>query len=491
MRGRRRRTRGRRRQTRGRRRRTQARVGWSPGSLIREGGNRWTAYNWENNASNAGSDWCYQDDGYLSDSNVPGEAVRASVELAQQLGGATLLTVPIVDYVAADKLEGCDVRKTPNYLTTRMRQNRATKGSAWSLTPDGSDAFVYQDEFVNWTRARFPAANIHFSLDNEPDLWAYTHPEVHPNPVGYDELVQRNITSATAIKTAAPNAKVFGFVSYGFNGYINLQDAPDAAGKGEFIDYYLQKMRAAETTAGRRLVDYLDLHWYPEATGGNVRITGPETGATVVEARVQAPRSLWDETYVESSWIVDYLGGQPIRLLPGLKERISRLYPGTLLAFTEWNYGGGGHISGAIATADVLGVFGREGVGASTLWELNTNETFTRAAFGVYRNYDGAGGRFGDRSIRAITSDRAAASVYASVDSANPSRVVVVAINKRSTTQIVGITVAHSRQVTAADVYTLTSAASRPVAAAPISSVATNAFRYTMPAYSISILIPR
>jgi len=32
----------------------------------RDGGNRWTAYNWETNASNAGSDYLYENDAYLS-----------------------------------------------------------------------------------------------------------------------------------------------------------------------------------------------------------------------------------------------------------------------------------------------------------------------------------------------------------------------------------------------------------------------------------------
>jgi len=37
----------------------------------RIGGNRWTAYNWENNASNAGSDWYYQNDAYLGGGTTP------------------------------------------------------------------------------------------------------------------------------------------------------------------------------------------------------------------------------------------------------------------------------------------------------------------------------------------------------------------------------------------------------------------------------------
>src|SRR6266852_3131162 len=45
----------------------------------RAGGNRWTAYNWETNASNAGSDYIYNNDAYLSSSNVPAEAVRSFI----------------------------------------------------------------------------------------------------------------------------------------------------------------------------------------------------------------------------------------------------------------------------------------------------------------------------------------------------------------------------------------------------------------------------
>src|SRR5688572_3455287 len=43
--------------------------------LIRLGGNRYTAYNWENNASNAGADWSFQNDDYLSDSAEPAAPV--------------------------------------------------------------------------------------------------------------------------------------------------------------------------------------------------------------------------------------------------------------------------------------------------------------------------------------------------------------------------------------------------------------------------------
>src|ERR1051326_5704804 len=51
-------------------------------SLYRWGGNRTTAYNWENNASNAGTDWFNQNDSYLGGGETPGKAVRQWTEKA-------------------------------------------------------------------------------------------------------------------------------------------------------------------------------------------------------------------------------------------------------------------------------------------------------------------------------------------------------------------------------------------------------------------------
>lgn len=467
-------------------------------TLVRLGGNRWTAYNWENNASNAGSDWCYQNDGLLSSSNTRGVAVEVPVEEAHAAGAAALVTVPNVSYVSADKNGGSgppscsgDVRNSgANYLQTRFRQNDPTKGTPLSLTPNTGDAFVYQDEFVNWLEQAVPG-EVLYSLDNEPDLWSATHAEVHPAAVSYAELVSRNIDYAAGIKAVAPTAKVSGPVNYGFYGFETLQGAPDAGAHGNFVEYWLDQMEAAETTHGRRLVDYLDLHWYPEAYGDGVRITGTQTTAGVVAARVQAPRSLWDPTYVENSWIAnDYLQG-PIRLLPDMNEKVAAHYPGTGLAITEWNYGGGQHISGALATADALGVFGRENVQLATLWELNGNENFTYAAFKAFRNYDGAGGEFEDTSVKATSSDVATATVYASVDSAT-SKMVILAINKSTTAKTAGIKITHNRSYTSADVYRVTAGGGpAPVAAPSITPVATNAFNYQMPAQSISVIVPK
>ena len=468
--------------------------------LIRQGGNRMTAYNWENNASNAGSDYMHQNDDYLEyaldvDGSIPGEVARFQAQQALDAGADALLTVQICGHVAADKNGGGDVNQTPNFLDTRFHPTIAAKGAPFSDPPDTSDHAVYQDEFVAFLKSRLPDAftgddaRILFSLDNEPDLWADTHARIHPDPVGYAELAQKNAEFATAVKAVAPNATIAGFVSYGFNGYVTLQNAPDPQGD-TFIDFYLAAMNQAEQDAGTRVVDVLDLHWYTEVTANGQRITGDDTSPDSVAARVQAPRSLWDPTFHENSWIAnDYLQG-PIALLPWLQAKIDANYPGTGIGFTEYNYGGGGHISGAIAQADVLGIFGRDGVALAAYWALSDQQSFIDAAFRVFTSYDDAGAHFGDTSIHALTSDVERTSVYASVDAQDPARTVVVAINKTDAPLSAAVTLAAYADYSGVQVWQLTGGAPTLTSTAGPALAATNAFLYDMPAYSVSVLVP-
>ncbi|HVV62344.1 MAG TPA: glycoside hydrolase family 44 protein [Pseudolabrys sp.] len=461
----------------------------------RVGGNRWTAYNWVNNASNAGSDFIFQNDDYLGGGNVPGGATIPAIKNASAAKGALLLTIPIQGYVAADKNGDGDVRNTPNYLQVRFRQEQAAKGAAFTFNPPNTT--IYQDEFVNWVKSKFPYSQtdpmrpIWFCLDNEPDLWAETHLEVHPAAPTYAEMVTKSPAYAKAIKAVAPNTLVFGPVSYGWYGFTRLQGAPDANNR-DFLLYYLQKMKAASAAAHKRLLDVLDLHWYPEAQSGNnangIRITGSETTAAVVAARLQAPRSLWDPTYQENSWITRDDIQQPIQLIPRMLKKIASGYPGTKLAFTEYNYGAGQHISGGIAQADVLGAFGRYGVFAASQWPLLAKEPFVTAAFKMYRDYDGNNGSFGNISVKATTSSVADTSVYASRDSAHANRIVVVALNKTDHAITANATLAHANALAGGTAYKLTAAAAAPKPAGALATSASG-FSYVMPAYSVNTLV--
>ncbi len=462
-------------------------------TLTRWGGNRTTTYNWENNASNAGADWRHQNDAYLCASNVPGEAVRRVVQDAQDARAAVIVTVPILGYVAADNFGGGDVAQTPGYLQKRFLRSLPRKKHPLTLLPDLLDTEVYQDEFVGWLEYTFRESRmdasraIFYALDNEPELWSTTHPRVHPKKTLFEEVVRRNIEYATAIKAVAPRAMVFGPVSYGWHGFTSLQDAPDGQGR-DFLDYYLDEMRTAQRNTGRRLVDVLDIHWYPAVMIGKTRITEDSAQRDVAAARIQAPRSLWDPSYVERSWIAEQSTQGAIRLLPRMREKIFKLYPNTPLAISEYYFGGGADISGALAQADVLGIFGREGVFAAALWHQGkADDRFIYAAFAMYRNYDGQGGRFGSTGIWATTNDAERSSVYASLDEVD--RVVIVALNKTEAPLAVSIEVRRAREAPFAEIYHLTQAGPRPVRGNDVMVGVSGLIRCELPARSVSTIV--
>jgi hypothetical protein len=366
------------------------------------------------------------------------------------------------------------------------------KGSRFTLTPDPNSPVVYQDEFVNWVKTKYPYGQtdaqrpIFFSLDNEPDLWQSTHKEVHPQPLTYAELIQKSTEYAKAIKSVEPKAKVFGAVNYGWQGYLRLQNAPDAANR-DFQEVFLAAMHTAEKSAGKRLVDVLDIHWYPEASAGGKRIVTPDSDPEMVEARVQAPRSLWDPSYKEKSWIADSAGG-PIALLPRMEKKIAANYPGTLLAVTEYNYGGGGDISGGIAEAEVLGILGQHAVFCAAEWPMAKDESFIAGGMKMFRNYDGKDAVFGDISLTASTSNVPATSIYASIDSTNKKRMVLVAINKTANPIDADVTLEHGRLPKSAKVFQLTSESASPHAGPPIKIANPAHWTITMPANSVNTI---
>jgi hypothetical protein len=232
-------------------------------------------------------------------------------------------------------------------------------------------------------------------------------------------------------------------------------------------------------TYGRRLVDVLDLHWYPEAQGGGIRVTGDDTSPAVVAARLQAPRSLWDPTYNESSWIQSSIGG-PIQLIPMLKAKITAHYPATKLAFTEYNYGAGGDVSGGLAQADVLGIFGQQGIFAANMWPLSS-VTYIDAAFQMYQDPAGNRTKVGDTSVSTTNSDIVDASAYGFTNGANSNEVDAVVLNKTASPMTATIQITNPLSVNSVKIYQLTSASAVPQPVGAF-AVQNKQYQYTMPA---------
>ncbi len=180
------------------------------------------------------------------------------------------------------------------------------------------------------------------------------------------------------------------------------------------IEYYLRAFKAAQDADPRhtRFLDYLDIHTYFAAGDAMLKPAGNSRQQQVV---LDSTRVFWDPTYT------NFMFRDPDHpakaaapaMIPRMKRWIAADYPGTKTAITEYSWGGAEHISGAVAEADVLGIFGREGLDLGTIWgppEWNEPLMF---AFKMYRNYDDSGGAFGDESLTAQSADQGKLSIYA------------------------------------------------------------------------------
>jgi fibronectin type 3 domain-containing protein len=479
----------------------------------RDGGNRWTAYNWETNASNAGSDYIYDNDNYLSSSTVPAEAVRGFIAADQNAGLASLITVQLQGLVSADESGPVSITSPPDLTRFKAVVDKKSTVSAtpFTVTPPTTDANVYMDEFVWALDQKFtgmgifganPTLPTFLSLDNEPELWNSTHLEVQgPNPVTSDNYITKTINLSKALKDQFPNALIFGPVHYGFQGIYNWQGELSATPNGAnwFPDKYLQALKTASTTYGKPLVDVYDFHWYAEDYDSNGTRILDLTGTTLTDAQiqliVQSPRNLWDPTYTDSGnsnpWIYQELGSTPINLLGRLQAKINSEFPGMRISITEYESGGFNHIAGTIAQADNLGIFGAQGLFAASFWPPNGTYSCALAGFRAFRGFDAASASFGDTSLQTTSSAVQNVVVYASSDSTTPGRIVFVAINRSNAAKVTAITgqalsgTAHLYQMTA------TSAQGQsPVQPVSIGTMAVSGTSMTinLPAYSVTTI---
>jgi hypothetical protein len=271
-----------------------------------------------------------------------------------------------------------------------------------------------------------------------------------------------------------------------------------------FADYYLGKMAAASTAAGKPLLDAFDVHYY----------TTGQSGAQCL----QVPRMFWDPKFTAfSASTTDSIdfgwSGQnnyfdtamyPRQMIPRLLGKIATAYgsataPG--LSFSEYNPGCETQIEGGVAEADLLGVFGREGLYAATAWPLKpiasgtTLTNYLIAAFDLYRNYDGKGAVVGDTTVLASTSDVNNTSVYAFTHSGAANAVDVVAVNKNAAPVTVAVEIASAPALTTTAVYQLTSGkvgvVTGSAAPAPSCTGGTCTLTVTLPATSAVTIVLR
>ena len=451
-------------------------------SIDRWGGDATSRYNYQLDVTSSASDWYFENQFGLAGGTQSNSSFNAQVTADASIGARTIGTVPVNGWVAKDgtscsfpavtypnqqKVDsgrGCGngvyaqgVNGCTNANDCNITGNKATD------TSFAVDA-TWTGNWVSFLVGKFGAAAnggvAVYSLDNEPTWWDAVHRDVHPAPFTYDEVTNNGIAHAAAIKAADPTAEVSGPVlDYWWSYFYSKKDIENGWGNGApcwepwsnpidrnahsgipLIEYYLQHFAKYERDHGVRLLDYLDLHTY-FAPNNLAFSTGGDTQTQ--QNRLNSTRVFWDPTYTDPNFLqpnyitdANYTSScntpaQAPQVIPMMKKWVTNDYPGTRLAITEYNWGGQEHINGALAQADILGIFGREGLDIGTLWGPPdpTAHLPGLMAFEVFRNYDGAGAQFGDQAITSTSGDQGKLSVYGALRTSD-NMLTVVVINK-------------------------------------------------------------
>jgi len=518
-------------------------------TVLRWGGDNTSRYNYQLGVTSAAADWYFENGtGAMGPTGEFNDLVTSN----NSVGAVTLGTVPVQGWVAKDGTScGFPTSSYPN-----QQQVDSSKGCGNGVYPEGvegctnsagcnvtgndptitsiAEGPAWAGTWVTSLVQTFgTAANggvAIYDLDNEPDWWDATQRDVHPLPFTYDELTNNDIATALAVKTADPTAEVAGpVISFWWGFFYSKKDVESGWSAGgpcyepwsnpvdrqahggiALVEYYLQQFRAyAATNSSPRLLDYLDLHLYFGAVykGSGVGLTtAGDTGEQ--QARLDSTRVFWDPTYTDPNYPQpnytsdsNYTAScstplQAPQMIPTMQKWVADNYPGTKTATSEYNWGGQEHINGALAQADLLGIFGKYGLDLATLWgPPDASQVPGLVAFEIYRNYDGASAKFGDIALASTSAAQGQLSVYGALRSSDRA-VTVVVINKTygaltSTLSLANLTATGNAKVyqysdaNLASIVALSDQAVTP----PAGGSATSTITATFPAASITLFV--
>lgn len=405
--------------------------------IKRWGGNQMTRYNWQLNTTNRGGDWYFLNVPYDNEgpSTVPEKSLSDRfIEDSLSTNTDILLQIPTIGWTPKDREIGWSFsidkygEQQGNECDWKEAWCRADAGNGKNIDgsyltgnkPEDTSKRVgpaFAADWIKHLQSRYGDKVHNYALDNEPMLWGHSHWDVHPEMTTYDEVWAYTQSYGKAIKEADPEANIFGPVSWGWCEYF--YSAKDGCSPGvdmaahddkPYLEWLLERNEEYREQHGMRLIDTLDIHYYPAEE--NVAFSSDET-PTMVKRRLNSLKSLYDPNFVDpSSWIQE-----PVKLIPRMRQLINDKAPGMKLSISEYNFGDGSGIGSGLAQAEALALFAREGVDYAMRWGALNADTPLEDAFKLYLDYDGNGSRITGDVVSASSSNPNAVSSYSFVSS--------------------------------------------------------------------------
>jgi Glycoside hydrolase family 44 len=476
-------------------------------TMNRWGGNAMSRYNWSFSTANRAKDYYFENipDNVSSGDGSNGKSADDFIDATRAAGAQPVMTIPMMGLLPKDRAIRCGYliskygpQDDADFMWRPDCGNGKAAGQRLLHVNDPADTSAvypssHQTDWIEHLIDRYgTAANggvRYYSLDNEPGLWSFDHWDVHPDGSTYDEVWSKMAEYGAAIRATDPGAIITGVEEWGWSGFFlsgldhENGDGADRAAHGGigYTEWLLQQAHAYEQANGVRIMDMLALHFYPQSG----EFSNDTSNAQQLR-RNRSTRSLWDPAYVDESWIKDVEGGI-VKLIPRMREWADTNYPGTQIAITEYNWGAEGHINGGTAQADILGIFGREGLDMATRWTTPAAQSPAYKAFRMYRNYDGSQSRFGDVSVSASGPNPDNVSTFAAHRTSDNALTIMIVAKVLSGSTAVTVNLANFPNTGSAQRWQLHSA--NTIAQLANVAIAGSSMLLTVPAQSITLLV--
>ena len=283
----------------------------------------------------------------------------------------------------------------------------------------------------------------YWSMDNEMEIWSGTHSDL-PLTVTQQFLVERYLDVAKKAKKAWKDIKLTGPVAANEWQWCGVDSDPNAAEERNYcwLEYFIKKVAEAQKASGVKLLDVLDIHWYPTEK--------------TYEDRINWHRVFFDTTYV-------YPGANGIKKVNGgwdnsiVKEFIFKRLNDWMNAYFGTNHGIGLGLTETDLTTDdamltaliyasFLGTFMDNGVELFTPWSWGDGMDEVAHLFIRYGH---------EFRVASTSSNDSLVSAYSSVTESQDSMTIILVNRSEKMSQTVNLSVENFEALPQAQTLTL------------------------------------
>jgi Glycoside hydrolase family 44/Secretion system C-terminal sorting domain len=306
----------------------------------------------------------------------------------------------------------------------------------------------------------------YWNMDNEIEIWSSTHDDVMPTQLSAEAFMQLYFAVAKKARALFPGIKLSGPVSPNEWQWYNWSTGLVTGSDGKqypWLQYFIKRIAEEEQRTGIRLLDVIDLHFYPGSTNPSDlvqyhRVFFDSTYAWPEANGVKVIKGGWDPSIqIEDvfgraqNWLNQYLGaGNGVSFALSETGLQIQSDPNTL----------------AVWYASTMGEFMKHNVEYFSPWSWDKGMW---EALHLYSRYNKT------NSIQATSSDELNVSAYASADNNNDSLTIVLV--NRSTTDPKTVTLNFSNFLVAGQAAKTLTLSNLPVGTETFVSHTNNALR--------------